>query len=88
MSSAHAVELADTHRETKSLSHQALDLVTCGRRMALAVIQYKGEDLPAQFDWVAVASFDEGERAFTLHTLQESVHGRAMHRNRTAPPCL
>jgi hypothetical protein len=37
-----------THREVKALSHEALDLAAGGERMALTVVQHKGENLPAE----------------------------------------
>ena len=58
MSSAHAVELADTHLDLESLRHEALDLAAGGIPVVLAVIQHKGEDLPAQFDRVSVPSLN------------------------------
>jgi len=88
VSGAHAVELADTHRETEALRNAALDLATCGRRVILTVIQQKGEDLPAQFNRVAVALLDEGVLAFVLDTLEEPIYGSTMHRNRAASSCL
>jgi hypothetical protein len=47
VSGAHAIELADTHRDPELLRNAALDLAACGRRAALAVIQHKGEHLTA-----------------------------------------
>jgi hypothetical protein len=88
VSGAHTVQLADTHRETEALSHEALDLAACDRRVVLAVIQHTGKHLPAEFDRVTVAPLDEGVFAFTLHTLEEPVHGAPMHRNGAAPQCL
>lgn len=44
---AHAVQLANAHGEIETLSHQTLDLAACDRRVVLAVIQQKGEHLPA-----------------------------------------
>jgi hypothetical protein len=67
MSSSHPVQLADTHGETESLRHEALDLAACDIRLALAVIQQKGEHLPAQLDGVSVSSLDQGTLAFALH---------------------
>lgn len=49
VSSTHAVELADTHREAEVLSHTVLDLATGGRRVVPAVIQHKGEHLFRSF---------------------------------------
>ncbi len=34
---AHTVQLADTHRDPEALSHQALDLAACSRRVILKV---------------------------------------------------
>jgi hypothetical protein len=86
--SAHAVELADTHRDPEALSHQALDLATCGRRVVLTAIQHTGEHLSPKLRGVAVAPLDERVLAFTLDTLEESIHRRAMHRDRAASPCV
>lgn len=88
VSGAHAVQLADAHRDPEALSHQTLDLATGGRHMVLAVIQHTGKHLPAKFDRVAVAPLDEGMFTFALDTLEEPVHGAPMHRNGVAPPCL
>ncbi len=88
VSGAHAVELADTHRDPESLSHEALDLATCGRRVVLAVLQHKGEHLFPKLRGVTVAPLDECVLAFTLDALEQPIHGRAMHRNGAAPLCL
>lgn len=88
MSSAHAVELANTHTETEALRHQALDLAACGRRVVLVVIQHKGEHLSPKLRGVAVAPLDECLLAFTLDALEQPIRGGTMHRDRAAPPCL
>ncbi len=68
MSSAHAIQLANTHPETNVFGHQALDLAARGRRVVLAVIQHPREDVPAQFDRVAVPPIVEGVLSFTLYS--------------------
>jgi len=88
MSGSHTVELADTHRETEVLRHQALDLAAGGRRVALAVIQHKAEHLSLKLRGVAVAPLGQCYLPVTLDALKEPVHGRAMHRNGAATPCL
>ncbi len=85
---AHAVELADTHRETEALSHQALDLAACGRHVVQAVVQHTGEHLSPKLRGMAVAPLNEGVFAFALDTLEEPVHGTPMHRNGAVPPRL
>ncbi len=54
VSSTHTVQLADTHRDPETFSHQVLDLVASGRRVTLAVIQKKGEHLSPKLRGVAV----------------------------------
>src|SRR5512135_1138229 len=56
--------------------------------MALAVVQQKGENLPAQLDGVSVTPFDESLLALALSSLEEPIHGRAMHRDRAEPACV
>ena len=85
VSGTYAVELADTHTETEALSHEVLDLAAGGRRVGPAVIQQKGEDLPAQNGRVAVALLDTGVLAFALDALEQPIHGCPMHRNGAAP---
>jgi hypothetical protein len=46
---AHAGELTHTNREAEALSHEALDLAACGRRVVLAILQQKGEHSPRSF---------------------------------------
>jgi hypothetical protein len=84
VSGAHAVELADTHHDPESLSHEALDLATCGRRVVLAVFQHKGEHLFPKFRGVTVAPLDECVLTFLLNTLEQPIHSRAMHGDRIA----
>src|SRR6266849_3404697 len=88
VSSAHAVELADTHRDPEALRHEALDLAACGRRVVLVVIQHTGEHLSPKLRGVAVAPLGECQLAFTLDAPQQPIHSAPMHRNRAAPPCL
>ena len=68
MSGSHTVELADTHREAKALSHQALNLTASGKRVALAIIQHKGEHLSPKLRGVAVAPLWECVLTFLLDT--------------------
>ena len=84
VSGAHAVQLADTYTETEALSYHTLDFAACGRRVALAVIQHKGEHLSTEFDRVAVAPIIESTLSFVLYPLEKPVDRRAMHRGRAA----
>ena len=54
--------------------------------MTLAVIQHPGEDLPAQLRSVAVSPLDERVLAFGLDAFEQSIHRRAMHRDRAVSP--
>src|SRR5579871_4353255 len=56
--------------------------------MALAVVRHPGENLPAQLDGVSVTPLDESTLALALSSLEEPIHGRAMHRDRAEPPCV
>jgi hypothetical protein len=86
--SAHAVQLADTHREVKALSHEALDLAAGGGRVVLAVIQQKGENFPAKLRGVPMSPLSQCLLAFALDTLEQPIHSGAMRRDRTEPSCL
>ena len=88
VSGTYAVELADTYRDPEALSHEVLDLAAGSRRVGPAVIQQKGEDLPAQNGRVAVAPFDVGVLAFALDALEQPIHGCPMQRDRAESSCL
>jgi hypothetical protein len=85
---ANAVELADTHPETKALSHQTLNLAACGRCVVLAILQHIGEHLTPKLRGMAMAPLNEGVHAFTLDALEQPIHGGTMHRDRAAPSCF
>lgn len=84
----HAVELADTHRETEALGHKALHSRTGDKRMALAIVQHPGENLPAEFDWVSMSPLSQRLFTFALDTLEQPIHRCAMQRDRAEPSCL
>ena len=86
--SAHAVELTHAHREAEALRKATLHVRAGGRRMALAVIQHPGEDLPAQLRGVAVSPLDERVLAFGLDVFEQPIHRRAMHWDRAVSPCF
>ena len=88
VSSTHTIELADTHRDPETLRNAALDLAAGGKHMVLAVIQHEGEYLSSKLRRVAVAPLNEGVLAFTLDTLEESIHGGTMQQDRGARSCF
>jgi hypothetical protein len=50
----------------------------------MTVFRQKGEDFATQFHWMAMPSVGESALSFTLHSLEQPIDGRAMHRDCTA----
>ena len=83
---ADAVELTDAGNTTEALLDGALHGRTGDVRGGLAMLDQKGGHLPAQLDRVTMPSIDKGLLPFALHSLQQAIHGRTMHRDRTVQP--
>jgi len=88
VSSAYPVELTDTDRETEVLGHKALHSRTGDKRMALAIVQHPGENLPAELDWVSMSPLSQRRFTFALDTLEQPIHSCAMHQDRAESPCV
>ena len=84
--SAHPVELTDADREIEALREEALQRRTRDKGMALAMFLYKGEGFPTQFDRVTMPSIGQGFLSFALHTFEQAIDRRSMHRNHAANP--
>src|SRR5260370_39440410 len=84
----HAVELTAADAKTEAFLDGVLHRRTGDRGSCLARLDEKGSHLPTQLDRVTMPPVCEGDLSFGSHPLEQSIHGRAMHRDCTVAPGL